>query len=80
MIFFSESSEAIGSLLSTENDDPKIRIIKAIKASAANDIYVDYPIVLTDIETTRFDVITEDLDPLSNRILGNNNDSNNQLP
>ena len=75
----SGSSEAIGSLLSTENDDPKIRIIKAIKASAANDIYVDYPIVLTDTETTRFDVITEDLDPFSNRIFGNNNDNNNQL-
>ena len=35
------------------------RVIKAIKASAANDIYVDYPIVLADTETTDFDVIYE---------------------
>lgn len=56
----SGSPEAIGSLLSTEGDDPKTRIIKAIKASATNDIYVDYPIVLTDTETTKFDIITED--------------------
>ncbi len=58
----SGSPEAIGSLLSTEGEDPKTRIVKAIKASAANDIYVDYPIILTDTETTKFDVITEDLE------------------
>lgn len=58
----SGSSEAIGSLLSTEGEDPKTRIIKAIKASAANDISVDYPIILTDTETTKFDIITEDLE------------------
>lgn len=58
----SGSSEAIGSLLSTEGEDPKTRIIKAIKASAANDIYVDYQIILTDTETTKFDIITEDLE------------------
>ena len=58
----SGSSEAIGSLLSTEGENPKTRIVKAIKASAANDIYVDYPIILTDTETTAFDVITEDLE------------------
>ena len=33
--------EAVGSLLSTEGD-PKERIIKAIKSSAASDIYVDF--------------------------------------
>lgn len=58
----SGSPEAIGSLLSTEGEDPKTRIVKASKASAANDIYVDYPIILTDTETTKFDVITEDLE------------------
>jgi len=58
----SGSPEAIGSLLSTEGEDPKARIVKAIKASAANDIYVDYPIILTDTETTKFDIITEDVE------------------
>ena len=56
----SGSSEAIGSLLSTEGEDPRTRIIKAIKASAANDIYVDYPIIITDTNTTEFEIITED--------------------
>ena len=51
--------EAIGSLLSTDGEEPESRIVKAIKASAASDIYVDYPIILTNTETTEFDVITE---------------------
>lgn len=55
----SGKNEAIGSLLSTENEAPEERIIKAIKASAANDLYVDYPIILTNTETTDFEVITE---------------------
>ena len=55
----SGEDQAIGSLLSTEGEDPKTRIIKAIKASAASDIYVDYPIILTDTENTEFEVITE---------------------
>ena len=55
----SGKNEAIGSLLSTEKEAPEERIIKAIKASAANDLYVDYPIILTNTETTEFEVITE---------------------
>ena len=55
----SGSNEAIGSLLSTEGQNPKKRIVKAIKSSAASDIYVDYPIILTDTESTEFEVITE---------------------
>lgn len=51
--------EAVGSLLSTEGEAPEARIVKAIKASAASDIYVDYPIILTDTKTTKFEVITE---------------------
>ena len=52
--------ESIGSLLTTtEESDPVKRIIKAIKASAAHDIYVDYPIVLTNTEDTNFLVIDE---------------------
>ena len=51
--------EAIGSLLSTEGESPEERIKKAIKASAANDIYVDYPIVITDTESTEFKVFYE---------------------
>lgn len=56
----SGSQEAIGSLLSTEGEEPIQRIIKAIKASAANDIYVDYPIILTDTKSKKFIVINED--------------------
>ena len=53
------ASEAIGSLSSTIGKSPEERIIKAIKASAAHDIYVDYPIVLSDTESTKFSIITE---------------------
>ena len=55
----SGAPEAIGSLLCSEGEDPKQRIIKAIKASAASDIYVDYPIIITDTDKREFDVITE---------------------
>lgn len=51
--------EAIGSLLSTEGEACEERIKKAIKASAASDIYVDYPIVITDTESTEFKVFYE---------------------
>lgn len=58
--------EAIGSILSTSNaEKPGSRIVKAIKASAANDIYVDYPIILTNTETTEFQVIYETKEPSS---------------
>lgn len=56
----SGESEAIGSLLTTGDEvNPINRIIKAIKASAAHDIYVDYPIVLTNTKDTEFIVIDE---------------------
>lgn len=55
----SGEDQAIGSLLSTEGEDPQTRIIKAIKASAASDIYVDYPIILTNSKTTDFEIINE---------------------
>lgn len=55
----SGADQAIGSLLSTEGQTPKERIVKAIKSSAACDIYVDYPIILTDTENGEFEVITE---------------------
>ena len=55
----SGEDQAIGSLLSTEGEHPKERIVKAIKASAAADIYVDYPIILTDTEDGEFEIITE---------------------
>ena len=51
--------EAVGSLLSTEGEGCEERIKKAIRASAANDIYVDYPIVISDTETTDFKVYYE---------------------
>lgn len=56
----SGESEALGSLVTTEKEkDPISRIIKAIKSSATHDIYVDYPIIITDTETTEFNIITE---------------------
>ena len=55
----SGKNEAIGSLVSTESEPAKERIIKAIKASATNDIYVDYPIILIDTENTEFEIINE---------------------
>ena len=55
----SGADQAIGSLLSTEGESPKERIVKAIKSSAASDIYVDYPIILVDTENTEFEVVTE---------------------
>ena len=55
----SGESSAIGSLVSTVGELPEGRIIKAIKASVANDIYVDYPIIMTNTETTSFKIISE---------------------
>lgn len=55
----SGEDQAIGSLVSTVGEHPVVRIIKAIKASAASDIYVDYPIILTDTKSNEFTVITE---------------------
>ncbi len=55
----SGADQAIGSLLSTEGQNPKERIVKAIKSSAASDIYVDYPIILTNTEDGKFEIVTE---------------------
>ncbi len=55
----SGADQAVGSLLSTEGLSPKERIVKAIKSSAATDIYVDYPIILTDTENGEFEIVTE---------------------
>ena len=55
----SGADQAVGSLLSTEGLSPKERIVKAIKSSAACDIYVDYPIILTDTEEGEFEIVTE---------------------
>ena len=51
--------EAKGSLLSTVGEEPEERIIKAIKASVASDIYVDYPIIISNTDTTEFKVINQ---------------------
>lgn len=53
------SNESLGSLLSTNNEDPLKRIIKAVKSSATHDIYVDYPIIITDTESTEFSIINK---------------------
>lgn len=56
----SGESESIGSLVTTTNEEnPKSRIIKAIKASATHDLYVDYPIVLVDTKDGEFDIVSE---------------------
>ena len=51
--------EATGSLLTSEGESPERRIVKAIKASAASDIYVDYPIILTNTKDEQFKIVTE---------------------
>ena len=52
--------QAIGSLVSTIGDEcPEERIIKALKSGVTNDLYIDYPFIITNTETTEFDVITE---------------------
>ena len=56
----SGSCQAVGSLLSTIGKNPTNRIIAAIKASATSDIYVDYPIVLSDTESTEFLVLEKE--------------------
>ncbi|MFH5881300.1 hypothetical protein [Liberiplasma polymorphum] len=55
----SGSNEAMGSLLSSQTLSPKERITMAIKASAANDIYVDYPIIISNTNNDVFEVIYE---------------------
>lgn len=55
----SGSIEAIGSLLSTENEEPITRIIKAIEAAIQNDIYVGYPIVIMNTKNQNIDIINE---------------------
>ena len=59
----SGKNEAIGNLLSTEKEDPYVRIIKAIKASATTDIYVDYPIILSSTRDQDFHIITDKNEP-----------------
>ena len=56
----SGSNEAKGSLLSTVGKPAEERIVMAIKASAASDIYVDYPIILVDTESQEFHIIKEE--------------------
>lgn len=56
----SGANEALGSLLSTVDEkDPVERIKTAIKASAAHDIYVDYPIVISNTKDIEFKVFYE---------------------
>ena len=56
----SGTSEALGSLLSSTGiDDPVERIKMAIKASVAHDIYVDYPIVISNTKDTEYKVYYE---------------------
>lgn len=56
----SGASEALGSLLSSAKlEDPVERIKMAIKASAAHDVYVDYPIVISSTKDTEYKVYYE---------------------
>lgn len=51
--------EAIGSLLSTESEEPRTRIIKAIEAAIQNDLYVGYPIVIMNTKDLNVDIIQD---------------------
>ena len=53
----SGSIEAVGSLSSTEKEEPKVRIIKAIEAAIQNDIYVGYPIIMMNTKNLDIEVI-----------------------
>ena len=56
----SGACEALGSLLSSMDEkNPVERIKTAIKASAAHDIYVDYPIVISNTEDAEYKVYYE---------------------
>jgi ATP-dependent protease HslVU (ClpYQ) peptidase subunit len=55
----SGSIEAIGSLLSSESEAPKTRIIKAIESAISNDIYVGYPIIIMNTKDMNIDIINE---------------------
>ena len=55
----SGSIEAVGSLSSTEKEEPKVRIIKAIEAAIQNDIYVGYPIIMMNTKNLDIEVIHE---------------------
>ena len=74
----SGEDQAIGSLLSSEGEDPETRIIKAIKAGAASDIYVDYPIILTDSESMKFKVITDRFEEDIEKPAGKAEEANHQ--
>ncbi len=52
--------EALGNLGGKESLDPKEKIVTAIKSSLSYDIYVDYPIILSDTETTEFEIISKE--------------------
>ena len=52
---------AYGSLLSTQDDlNPELRIVKAIKAAATFNQFVDYPFVLCNTADESFSVISKD--------------------
>ena len=53
-------SEALGSLSTTEGINGKERVLKAVKASLSNDIYVDYPIAIADTEEMEIAIVTEE--------------------
>lgn len=56
----SGESEAFGSLLTTQDEeDVYSRIEKAILASSNHDIYVQFPIVISNTDTTEFNVISQ---------------------
>ena len=61
VVLGSGSSESMGSLASMDDKiSPKERIIKAIKATSLNDLYVDYPIIITDTISRKYDVVTKE--------------------
>lgn len=52
--------EALGSLITTSNiEDPRERILMALKAGLKNKTKVAYPLVISDTETCEFDIFDE---------------------
>lgn len=61
VVIGSGTCESVGCLYSITNKlTPEERIVKAIKASCSNDLYIDYPIILTNTKTREYDVITKE--------------------
>ena len=51
--------EAMGVLNITEGENPKTRIIKAIQSASKGNLYVSYPIIISDTKNMEYEIIEE---------------------